>query len=285
MPTWYLGPAGALQTIPAPARDLDVSPKLVGAVLQGLDGSPTVHRLAQPRTWPCQWVALTEDQSTYLQMVGLGLVREPLRLIDPEQRNRLPRRVASGGAYHQSAEDFSQTGGSTPTYVSITDPPATVPVRGVISWQRTTTAAGVLTTTNSYDRVPLIPGEQVRVSVWARGAAIAVSAGYDAWNAAGSASRANGSTSTLHATNWTQVSVTYTPPSDRIELSPLLNVASGQSASTLQVTGWQVAPATAPTTWTVGGGAPVVVAGSELTDTYPLTGLRGMGLVLLERYP
>lgn len=280
--TWYLGPVGALTAIPAPAVDLEVSPEFIGGVHRALSGSVTVDRIAQPRSWPLKWAALTEDQANYLRLVGLGLVRSPLRLIDQELRNRLPVDVASGGSYTQSVDSFTQTGGSTPTWVAITDPPSAVPARGVVSWQRTTTAAGVLTTANSYDRVPLITSEQIRVSLWARGAAIAASAGYDLWNAAGSNSRANGSTSTLHATNWTQLSVTVTPASDRIELSPLLNVASGQSASTLQTTGWMVSPSSASTTWTAGGGAPTVVAGSELTETYIMVGLRQFGLLLLE---
>lgn len=259
-----------------------MSPEFVGGVHRALSGSVTVDRIAQPRRWPLKWAALTEDQAMYLRLVGLGLVRSPLRLIDQELRNRLSVDVASGGSYTQSVDSWTQTGGSAPTWLAITDPPSTVPVRGVVSWQRTTTAAGVLTTANSADRVPLIPSEQVRISLWARGAAISVSAGYDAWNAAGSASRANGATSTLHATNWTQVSTTYTPPSDRIELSPLLNVASGQSASTLQTTGWMVSPSSASTSWAVGGGAPTVVAGSELTETYIMVGLREFGLLLLE---
>lgn len=282
MGSWYLGPAGALVKIRAPATDLDASPELIGAVHQTLSGSRTVDRIAQPRKWPCRWSALTEDETTYLRMVGLGLVRGPLRIIDGETRNRLPVRVAAAGAYTQSAVDFTQAGSSAPTWLAITDPPATVPVRGVTSWQRTTTAAGELKTVLAAHRVPLIPSEQVRVSLWARGAAIQASAALDAWNAAGAAARTTGSVVTLHATNWTYLDVTFTPASDRVELSPLLSVANGQAASTLQTTGWQVAPASAPTLWTPGGGAPVVVAGSELSDTYILTGLRGFGLLLLE---
>lgn len=282
MGSWYLGPVGALVQIRAPATDLDVSPEFMGAVHQALSGNRTVDRISQPRKWPCRWSVLTEDETNYVRMVGLGLVRGPLRLIDGEIRNRLPVRVASGGAYTQSATDFTQSGGSTPTWLAIADPPATVPVRGVTSWQRTTTAAGELKTANSAHRVPLIPSEQVRVSLWARGAAIQASAALDAWNAAGASARTTGTAVTLHAMNWTYLDVTFTPASDRIELSPLLNVASGQAASTLQTTGWQVAPSSAPTTWTAGGGAPVVVAGSELTDVYILTGLRGFGLLLLE---
>lgn len=282
MPTWHLGPVGALTQIPAPARDLDVSPELVGGVHTSLGGVVTVDRVAQPRRWPLTWPALTEDQATYLRLVGQGIARGPLRLVDPEIRNRLPVNISAGGSYDRTAADFTQTGGSTPTWLAITDPPSSVPTRGVVSWQRTTTAAGVLTTTNTADRVPLITSEQVRVSLWARGAAIQASVGLDAYNTAGSSARTLGTATSLNATTWTQLTVLYTPPSDRVELAPLLNVASGQAASTLQTTGWMVSPSAASTTWAPGGGAPVVVAGSELAETYILTGLREFRITLLE---
>ena len=283
MGVWYLGPAGALTQIRAPARGLETSPELIGAVQRSLNGGVTVDRVAQPRSWPLKWPVLTEAETTYLRLVGQGQVRGPLRLIDPEITNRLPVRVAGGGSYRRSATDFTQTGGNDPTYVAITDPPATVPVRGAISWTRSTTAAGTLTTANALDRVPLLSGEQVRVFQWARGTPIQVSAALDAWDALDAAARTTGTAATLDPVLWTYLEVLYTPPPERILLSEALEVAAGQPASTVQTTGWMVAPASAPTTWAPAGGGPVVVAGSELTETYLLPGLREFGITLLER--
>jgi hypothetical protein len=266
---WYLGPLGAMVSIPLPQAPMDVAPALLGGVHTSLMGVVTVDRLALPRSWPMVWPYLTEDELVYLEMVGRGVVPGPLRLIDPMRRNRLAGRVATGGSLSRSAVDFTQTGGSTPTWLAVTDPPATVPVRGVISWQRTTTAAGSLTTANTVDRVPLITGEQVVATVWARGAAIQASAAVDAWNVSNSASRTTGTAATLNATTWTQLSVTYTPVSGRISGSPVLVVASGQAASTLQATGWMISPADQSTAWAPGGGSPTVVAG-ELAQTYNL---------------
>jgi hypothetical protein len=271
-----------LREIRAPTTDLDTTPEFLGAVHTGLSGNRTVDRLAQPRRWPCKWPALTEDETTYLRMIGLGLVRGPLRLVDPEIRNRLPVNIAAPGAYKQSAADFSQTGGSTATWLAITDPPTAVPVRGVVSWQRLTTAAGALTTASTVPRVPVVPSELVRVFCYARGAAIQAAAAVDGFNTAGASTRTTGTAATLHATNWTYLEVTVTPAGDRVELAPLLVVASGQAAATLQTTGWQIAPASAPVLWTPGGGAPVVVAGSELNDVYIMIATHGFGLLLLE---
>lgn len=282
MGTWHLGPVGALTEIPAPASNLDVSPELIGGAYRALSGQVTVDRLAQPRSWAMRWEALTEDQYTYLRLVGLGLIRGPLRLLDPEQRNRLPVEVASGGSYSRTADAFTQTGGEDPTWAAVTDPPTTAPVRGAISWERTTTGAASLTTADDEDRVPVVEGEELRASIWVRGAAIDAAAAIDAWDSADSSTRTTGTAPTLGTTTWTQLTVTYTVPSGRISVSPVLVVASGQAASTLSATGWQISLSSEATTWTTGGGTPTVVAGSELTDTYVLTGLRGVGLLLLE---
>jgi hypothetical protein len=297
MGTWYLGPSGALVAIPAPAPGLVASPTFVGKVSVSLNGAQTLYRASQPRTWACKWQALTEDQSNYLRAVGHGLVRSPLRLIDGEIRNRLALRIASAGAYTQSGDDLTTSTGIIPDWVAITDPPATVPVRGVLSWQRSSTAADWITTFNSYDRVPLIPGEQIRVSCWARGTAVATTAAIDWWDITGTAAvaRTTGTPATLNPTTWTYLEVLGTPTANEIEAAPVISVAAGVATSLIQTTGWMLAPATASTVWVVGGGAPTVLAGAPsvantsgsttygISDTYIFPGLRAFELTLIER--
>lgn len=269
MTTWYLGPVGGLVAIPAPEEGAEVSPALIGGVHESISGVVTVDRLAQPRAWQLRWPTLPEDDLTYLEAVGRGLVTGPLRLVDPMRRNRLPVEVASGGSVSRSAEAFTQTGGSTPTWVAVTDPPSAARVRGAVSWQRTTTAAASLTTANDADRVPVNEGDQVRASMWVRNAAIQAAAALDAYDAAGAAARTTGTATTLSVGTWTRLSVTYIVASGRVSTRPVLAVASGQSASTLHATGWQISLASEPDGWAPGGGAPTVIAG-ELAHTYRL---------------
>lgn len=281
--SWYLGPTGALVQIPAPEVGLEVTPQLVGAIHRSVGGAQTVAVLAQPRIWPMKWPALTEDQTTYLRMVGLNLVRGPLRLIDGEIRNRIGMRIASGGSATRTPDAFSQTGGLTQTWVQISDPPPGVPLRGAISWQRSSTGAGSLTISNALDRVPIVAGEQIRVSMWARStASMQARAAVDAFDTSGTPTRTTGSLTALTTPAWTQLGVTYTPTSNQIEHAPVLDVPSGQAASTIQTTGWLLSAASAPTTWSVGGGAVIVAAGSALMDTYVLIGTHGFALTLLE---
>lgn len=298
MGTWYLGPIGALVAIPAPAADLDVSPQLIGAMSTSLSGARTLYRTSQPRQWACQWQALTEDQTTYLRAVGYGLVQGPLRLIDPEIRNRLPVHAASGGSYQRYPYPFVGQHSPVPTWVAVGDPPATVPVRGAISWQTNSVDGSPvsLAISGTDTQVPLIPGEQVVVSGWVRGASMLAAMGLDAQDINGVVTRTVGTAVTLNSVAWTYLSVTYTPPSSVVSLSPVLVPSVGQPTATLQTTGWQVAPATASTTWTVGDGAPTVLAGSALTtgsgssgssgltEQYLMPGLRSFTLLLIQAW-
>lgn len=261
MTCWYLGPVGACRPIPAPLRGMSVKRELVGATTRSLNGTATLYRASQPRQWELSWRLLSEDEAAYLRLVGLGLVTPPLRLIDPAVRNLLPIPVASGGSYRRDTSRFAVTV-STLSWVAVTDPPFTVPVRGALSWVRTTTAAATLTLAEANDRVPLI-GRTLRISAWARGTAVECAIGYDAFNAAGSAARVTGTPITLDPTQWRYVDIAYTPTTDRVSLAPLLSIANGQAVSTIQTTGWQVAftdeEPVFSDTWTEGGGAPVVL--------------------------
>lgn len=280
-PAYWLGPLGQLVEIPCPAPELDATPELIGAVQMSLNGSVAVDRIAQSRTWAMQWQALDEDELLYLRAVGFGLVTGPLRLLDPMVRNLLPPQVATGGSYERSTDDFVALDGTTMEWGAITDLPAGVYTRGVVIWSRTTTATASLAAgRDETQRVPLLTGRTIRVSMWARGAAVLARAAYDAWDTAGVSVAAEGSSVALSVGTWTELSTTYTP-TDRVSLSPRLNVPSGEAASNLQTTGWQVAYSDEPATWTLGGGAPVVVA-SELSHTYLMPGLSSYGMTLRE---
>lgn len=284
---WYLGPVGACREIPPPLRGVEVSRESAGEVLTSLGGVRTQFRRSQPRSWPLSWPTLSEDELTHLRLVGLGLVSGPLRLLDPMVRNLLPVQVATGGSYDRDTSRFSVTGGSSSSWVPVTDPPATVPVRGVISWVRAGTGAATLTTSDAADRVPLIPGRTVRLSTWARGTAIAVSAAANAWDAAGAAAVTTGTAATLHATDWRWLAVDYTPTAGRVSASPALSAASGQAVSTVQTTGWQVAfadqLADQPQDWTEGGGAPEILVDPEPKLAYPRWRRYAYEMLLRER--
>lgn len=267
--------------MPCPAPNLDVAPELIGAVHQSLNGTTSVDRIAHRRSWAMQWPALDEDTLTYLQLVGAGMVTGPLRMLDPMIRNLLPHRVASGGSYNRSTEGFAALDGTTMEWAAITDPPTSVPVRGVIVWARTSTAAaGLRGGGDAADRVPLLTGVPVRVSMWVRGAAINCRPGYEVWDSAGTGTTTEGGDVALSVSTWTELSINHTPAGG-VSLAPRLQVPSGQVTSNLQTTGWQVAYTDAPTTWTMGGGAPTVVA-SDLSHTYLMPGLVSYGMTLLE---
>lgn len=273
MGTWRLGALGSLTEIPPPADPTDVAHDLVGGEHVSLGGVATVDRAAWARSWQMEWPALDEDQAAYLEAVGLGLVPGPLRLLNPQRRNRLHQQVASGGSLRRSTERWETVGGGTVAWAAT---PAPVPVRGALTWGIPDSigtdvylASG---NTSVVNRVPLVPGETVRISCWARRDAVAASVrvGAGIHDTAGAVASTVDGTVTALTTTWAQLSVTYAVPGDgsRISLAPYLRAGS-QPATTVRATGWQAALATDPTAWTPGGGAPVVVA-SALRQTYHL---------------
>lgn len=277
---WYLGPVGACRLIPAPIRALTVDRELVGATVRSLAGATTVYRYAQPRSWTLGWPTMTEDEGTYLRMVGLGLVPS-LRLIDPMVSNLLPVQVATGGSYRRDSSRFGCTGGSYTSWVAMADPPVLTPLRGVQSWVRDTTAAGTLTLADISDRVPLV-GRPVRFTAWVRGTAVTLSAAVNAYDAAGTATLSTGTSLVLDPAVWRYVEVNYVPAAGKMSLVPLLSIAAGQAASTVQTTGWMVAFTGEGGEWSEGGGAPEVVI-ATLGNTYAKWRRYALTMTLIER--
>lgn len=278
---FYLGPVGGLVELPAPARGLDTSPVAPGGVLVGLDGTVHRHRTGRHRrTYPLAWEWLSGDQAAYIEAIELGLIKGPLRLLDPFRRNLASLQVSTGGSYDRSIAGWSAPEGGGIEWRTVATPPITN-LLGCIRWTRTTTAAAQLAARD--EQVPLITGQTVRISSWCRAtAAIAVAIATDAHNVAGAITTATASPVTLSTSAWTELSTTYVPPSDRVTLSPRWVIAAGQAAGTVEITAVQIGFSSEPTTWVPGTGVPTVVP-VELRDSYPLLGRRAITLTLRER--
>lgn len=275
MADFYLGSLGALRLIQAPMDPMEVSPALIGAVHESLTGLVSVDRVAAPRTFQPQWQVLTEDELTYLDAVGHGQVPGPLRLLDPLRRNRLSRQVASGGSLHRSTAGWAvDDEESAIDWAPITDPPTGVWVRGVIAWTIPAVSADDLVVASgrvsAADRVPVLPGETVRLTGYARGTVgTEILLGLDAWTLAGVSAATEDTLTVLDDTDWSALTVTYAVPGDgtRVAASPYLRAPAGQPEADVQITGFQIDEGAGA--WTPGGGAPVVTA-TELGETYEL---------------
>lgn len=263
--SWYLGPLESMRQVPGPIAGLDAS-QVGPGVHTSITGRTAVDRFAAVRVWQMGFRAMSEDDGAYLAAVGQGVVRGPLRLVDPLVRNRLSPNLASVGAIRRSLDGFGTAGAAgTLTRVAITDPPPACPVQTVIAG----TSSGNFYITVGKDRastrVPLI-GPSMTVAFWARGTQ-QVQASGDLWKGDGTNTAGFGPTVTLTSA-WQRVAWTIgTPATGVVAVTPFLYVG-GSTAGTVQIAGISVAASTEPAVWTPGGGAPSVVAVTH-GRTYP----------------
>jgi hypothetical protein len=266
---FWLGPAGDLQPLPIVEHTETVQASAPATVAEQLSasGRRTRDHLGPPRgTWVIPWRYLTGAQLASLETIVGGHRGRPLWLLDSQRPNRAHRTIADAGTSVRSAAGWEPLDASSAGWLAITDPPLGVPLRGVVTWTRATTAQAHLATarTRSSQRTPLAGGEAVRLVSWARGT-VAVAPGVDVWTTAGVLASTFGTAVTLHPTNWTQLGITHTPTGTDVTVAPVWRVAAGQAASTVQLTAVLVAPLSAAADWTPGGGAPQVHAALEHT--------------------
>jgi hypothetical protein len=277
---FYLGRVGALRQLRDPMRGLDATNERLGATHRSLDGTTTIDTLGHKRTYKIQWDYLTHEDMAYVEALHLGLVDGPLRLIDPQRKNRLTAQLSSGGSRFRTTAGFS-TGQGTLTFAPTTAP-GEVFAAGAISWGVPDTSGGRLTAGDTPSlRTPLITGEQVTLSLYATGngaSARAVIMPFDLASNAGAP--VFGPTVTLTG-GYQRLSVTLTPDSTQVACVVGLDVPSGGPPVTVTATGWQLEAAATPSAWVPGTGCPVVVVDS-VTDTYPEYGYHAPTLVLLE---
>lgn len=312
---FYVGPLGGMLALPDVAADVAAPVARIGGSSASLMGRQWRDTLGYRRTWAWQWQWLLPAQLPYVEALTHGMVRGPLRLIDPRRTNRLPENVASGGSTSRSTRGFGVTVGGLAyrDLRAISADPTTLPahlmLRGCQEWLRTIGGSGTLYPAGpEWDgtwQLPLVPhDESLRLSVWVVGQpGVTVGLEWTEYDAAGQGqgyfSEAGGDTVELSATVWQQIAVNVDPDPAAVALSPRLTTPEGSPAGSVFTTAWQiealdaetpppglltVAPGYAPELsggWRIGGGAPVVVADPH-GGSYPRAGFHNTGLVLVE---
>lgn len=317
---FWVGPLGSLRALPDVAAEVKVPVTRIGGMHRALAGGLTVDTFARKRAWTWSYDTLLSTQLAYLEALQYGNIPGPLRLIDPHRFNRLPEDIASGGSVTRSNAGFFTDSGSFAYYHPLTDvttadvstlgPSALL--RGCQEWL--ISVPGADNFFRPYDaqwadvrlRVPVLPGETLRLSVWLLGpstAQIALNAGWH--NAAGARYRVDplvGLTA-LALDHWQLFTGDIVVPSDgAVSVYPVLETDSTHVAANTSIytTGWQVSvpdPSLEPAGrytfhcdpedvsggWHIGGGAPYVVP--DVGDVaYPPTvmGFTAAGLTLYE---
>ncbi|MBP2325322.1 hypothetical protein JOF56_005707 [Kibdelosporangium banguiense] len=277
---FYLGRLGALRQLRDPMKGLDATNERLGATHRSLNGTTTVDTLGHKRTYKLQWDYLTHDELSYVEALYLGLIDGPLRLIDPQRKNRLAAQASSGGSRFRNIAGFTPTQG-TVTFTPSTPPPE-VFAAGAITWAIPATTGGrLIVGDNLTGRVPLITGEQVTLSIYATGEGLTARAVVVPFDAAGVAGAPVFGPAIGLTAVYQRLAVTLTPNTGQAGCAVGLDVPSGGPAGMVTTTGWQLEAATTASPWGPGSGCPVVVVES-LADTYPEYGYHASTLTLLE---
>ncbi|TCO47295.1 hypothetical protein [Actinocrispum wychmicini] len=277
---FYLGRLGALRKLRDPMKGLDATNERIGATHRSLNGTTSLDVLGHKRTYKIQWDYLTHDDLSYLEALHLGLIDGPLRLVDPQRRNRLRAQVSSGGSRSRTTAGFTATQG-TLAFTSGATPPD-VFAAGAITWTLPAAAGGRLTANDTLtDRTPLIPGEPVTLSLYAAGDPVTVQVVITPVDPSGQpGSPVFGPQVTLTG-SYQRLPLTFIPGPSHAGCAVGVDVPIGGPTGTITTTGWQLEAAPTASPWVPGTGCPVVVIDS-LTDVYPEYGYHAPTLTLLE---
>lgn len=275
---FWLGPLGRLRQLPLMpiSGNTDATEELVGDLMTSIDGTGTLHVLGHKRTWKLDWVCLTAAEESAIHAWFQGLARSALRLVDVRAWNRLSRDGASGGSWSRDMAAHTVTAG-TRTFGLVTDYPDTIAdvVDGGISWAVPLNTASTLRI-DATDKIPLIPGEQITVSVLLKGS-LGAQVGAQYYDLAGATTTTTLAGSvTLGA--WAWLSHTFTPSSTQKSAALIVSAASG-AARTLTVGPALWHPSN--TNWTPGTGCPRVLV-TAMPMRYPGLANHDPGITLVE---
>lgn len=275
---FWLGPLGYLRQLPLlpVGGSTDATEDLIGSLFQGADGAGTLQVLGHKQSWKLDWQCLTAGEIGAVHAWFQGLTRADLRLVDPRAGNRLSRDGASGGSHSRDVTAHTVTAG-TVAFTAVTDYPADVLglLDGGIAWSVPLNTASTLRI-DATDLIPLIPGQQIELSVLLKGtlgATVGVQF-YDAAGVAGSTSLS--SSATLGAWGWR--THTFTPSAGQVAGSLIVVGASG-AARTVTVGPALWSPDN--TDWCPGSGCPRVLP-VAMPRRYPGLASIDPGLTLQE---
>lgn len=319
----WVGPLGRMLPLPdvAPSGGTAVGVTRIGSIHRALAGGLTVDTFARKRSWVWSWDMLLEEQLPFLEALQYGTIPGPLRLIDPRRFNRLPEDIASGGSVSGSNTMFGTDAGSACYWHPLTDattadistlPPAPM-LRGFQEWQVLAPVADPATnyvrirnphdTVDSRWKVPVLPGETIRLSTWVLGPTDSeVFLGVGWYNAAGVRFQFDDLTAwvPLALNEWAELAATIAVPAGAVACYMVLETNADHMApgESVYLTALQIAAGSlldlvpAGLTkhcdvpepaggWRIGGGAPYVVADVG-ENTYTRPGFYGSGLTLYE---
>ena len=268
---FFLGTVGNLQEIPSPQRGLDVTMVRKGGTHELLSGGIVRDTIGFKRTYKPEWLWLTQDEIGTLEALYAG-TPGPLALIDPSRRNHLEINQAAATGAFQTTEGFVTNTGSLAVETTVSN--SIIPTPNSLRWTTTgalgSTSNGPKTgasysTATMLDDIPVFASGVYSFSVYALRSstnAISCQAVLEWYTTSGSfISRALGNSTALSTSAWNRLQVANqtAPATAAFAKMGIWNSATTLGATTVYSDGWQLELATAPTTWALGTGVPLVI--------------------------
>lgn len=286
---FYLGPLGRMVALPCPEPGLENTLTKVAARHQSLSARTTEDIRGFRRAWTIEIPWLTQDDVGYLESCFTGVVRGPLRLLDPTRRNRLSLAASATSLAPQWTDGTRAVTATSGVLLSVVDqmgPDVAYTSRDgaatvyrpdtTLLWQLTGTTGRV-----SLDPglgVVVVPGETVTASVHVRAPAGAlVALALVPRTSAGDGTPVAGTGAV--ADTWTRVSVTYTVPAGVHSVVP--QVTTTATTGNVLIAAAQVEDNAEPGRWVPGTGCPHVLI-TELPARSPVYPLVSAALELQE---
>ena len=294
----YLGPPGALQTLPYMGRDIDASLDLGVAEQRLLSGIRVADRVGTPkRTYRLERRFLTADEMGQIEGLALGLYGpEPYALIEPWRRNLLTLNQSSAGDFSHDGTGFTVFGaGASVT----TSGPLSTASQGRYYQRYVSPSSGAAGTTglavgnSTSAALVLLPGNSTPVVVGLSytfqfnvitlaGTAASWRAAINWYDSAGAFLSSSSGTTTVVTGSWVARTVTATAPASAAYAVPqVTNGATLSASNTIGIDALMLAQASAAGTWVPGTGVPRV-AFTALGDVYPLSDAHHAGITLVE---
>lgn len=285
--TYYLGPLGALMPLVTPEPELKAKRELKVNVSESVSFARSGIVQGFRYRWEFEESYLMADDYAFLDALYTGVVRGPLRIIDPLLKNRLRLPAAAARttwAWAGGAASWKLSAGAGVVSESSTIAPPAVEYTSVerqAVWYRPSTVM-VWNAAGAGDRWlypngapnadftyparltdPVLPGETVTLSYWAKAAAGSGTLNLATVNAAGTPSPA-GSVA-IGSTTWQRHEITVTAPAGAVGVYPYFGADTADTV--LHIGHGQLETGPDATSWVPGYGAPQ----TQLYDLDPVS--------------
>jgi hypothetical protein len=276
--TWYLGPVGDLRPLACPEEGISVDLIRYGGIHQALSGSRTMDVTGHKYEFRFEWEYLEKSEWSWLEALHTRIVPGPFWLLNPMRTNLLSRDSSISRVSVNSGISGASSSGSLTLVPNADFPALGMPGR---SLKAVRTSDGEVYF-DRYRAFPVIAGEPIRASVYAKAVAVGTGANelvlrfYDPSGVQVGSSYTASLTASTSA--WGEAVISQTTPVGAVTGS--IHVGMGANAQYLiAAPSVQMGSAFGP--WEIGGAA-TLVSIDQLSTTSPRYSYMNCSMSLLE---